>query len=160
MTAAYPPATPGLPLPPITPLTPAQVQQLSPNALAYLGDTVYELWVRMAYLFPPKKAHAYHQQVVAQVRAEAQVLALQRLLPDLTAAEQDILRRGRNASGQGPKRLEPELYQQASSLETLIGYLYLTNPERLFELLAKLALEPEPNLDATAVNPVSLFGDA
>jgi ribonuclease III family protein len=125
---------------PTTPPTIEQIQQLSPLALAYLGDTVYELWMRTAYLFPPKRSQTYHQQVVAQVRAEAQAAHLQVLLPNLSPEEQDILRRGRNAAPRGPKRVSPELYQQATSLETLIGYLYLTDRDRLQVLFSKLNL--------------------
>jgi ribonuclease-3 family protein len=52
------------------------------------------------------------------------------------------LRRGRNAATASPRRLDPEIYQQATSLETLMGYLYLTDPQRLTELLAHLELDP------------------
>jgi ribonuclease III family protein len=123
---------------------PTQVSQLSPAALAYLGDAVYELHVRTRFLFPPKRSHAYHQQVVAQVRAEAQSSHLQLLLPHLTAVELDAIRRGRNAATGRPRRLDPEVYQQATSFETLIGYLYITNPQRLSELLALLHFHPTP----------------
>jgi ribonuclease III family protein len=119
-------------------INPNQVPQLSPAALAYLGDAVYELHVRSKFLFPPKRSHVYHQQVVAQVRAEAQSSHLQQLLPHLTSAELDTSRRGRNAANGRPRRLDPEVYQQATSFETLIGYLYITNPQRLAELLALL----------------------
>jgi ribonuclease III family protein len=71
---------------------PNQVPQLSPAALAYLGDAVYELYVRTSFLLPPKRSHVYHQQVVAQVRAEAQSSHLQRLSIHLTSAELDVLR--------------------------------------------------------------------
>jgi ribonuclease III family protein len=121
-----------------------QVPQLSPAALAYLGDGVYELYVRSQLLFPPKRSHVYHQQVVAQVRAEAQSSHLQLLLPHLTSAELDVSRRGRNAANGRPRRLDPEVYQQATSFETLIGYLYLINPQRLAELLALLPLDSTP----------------
>ena len=120
---------------------PNQVPQLSPAALAYLGDAVYELHVRTRFLLPPKRSHAYHQQVVAQVRAEAQASHLQLLWDHLTAAELDVVRRGRNATNGRPRRLDPEVYQQATSFETLIGYLYITNPQRLSELLALLHLD-------------------
>jgi ribonuclease III family protein len=115
-----------------------RVPQLSPAALAYLGDAVYELHVRSKFLFPPKRSHVYHQQVVAQVRAEAQSQHLQLLSSYLTSAELDVSRRGRNAANGRPRRLDPEVYQQATSFETLIGYLYITNPQRLAELLALL----------------------
>lgn len=113
-------------------------KQASPAALAYLGDAVYELYVRARYLVPPKRLQDYHAQVVSHVRAESQALQLRLLQPHLTAAEQDILRRGRNAASTKSKRADPKTYQQATSLETLIGYLYLTNPQRLFQLLTYL----------------------
>ncbi|NET56406.1 MAG: Mini-ribonuclease 3 [Symploca sp. SIO2E6] len=115
-----------------------KIQQLSPASLAYLGDAVYELFFRTCYLLPPKRLKDYHRQVVAQVRAETQALTLQSLKPHLTDNELDILRRGRNAATGTPRRLPPEIYQQASSLETLLGYLYLTDPQRLIQLLAHL----------------------
>jgi ribonuclease III family protein len=125
-------------------IPPDRVPQLSPAALAYLGDAVYELFVRTNFLLPPKRAHVYHQQVVAQVRAEAQSSHLQLISPHLTTAELDVIRRGRNAASGRPRRLDPEVYQQATSFETLIGYLYITNPPRLWELLALLHLDPTP----------------
>ncbi|MGK7933356.1 MAG: Mini-ribonuclease 3 [Microcystaceae cyanobacterium] len=113
---------------------------MSPNALAYIGDAVYELWIRTVYLSPPKRISTYHQQVVDQVRAESQAEYLQRLYPHLSASEKEIVRRGRNAVTSKPKRLSLRVYQQATSLETLIGYLYLEDPQRLTELLAKIVL--------------------
>ncbi|MFP4008662.1 MAG: Mini-ribonuclease 3 [Spirulinaceae cyanobacterium] len=117
------------------------IEQLSPVALAYLGDAVYELYLRTYYLLPPQRISAYHQQVVAQARAERQADHLQALEVDLTETERDILRRGRNAATRCPQRLSAAVYRQATSLETLIGYLYLTNPDRLNQLLAKLELD-------------------
>jgi ribonuclease-3 family protein len=119
-------------------LSTVQIQQLSPVALAYLGDAIYELYVRRYYLIPPKRIQLYHHQVVAQVRAESQANHLQSLLPHLTSTELDILKRGRNAATVKSRRIDPEIYQQASSLETLIGYLYLTDLPRLTELFAQL----------------------
>lgn len=120
----------------------SKIQQVSPASLAYLGDAVYELYIRSCYLLPPRRISDYHNQVVAQVRAEAQANHLRSLQPHLTASELEILRRGRNAVTGSPRRLDPEIYQQASSLETLMGYLYLTDPQRLLQLLAYLELDP------------------
>ena len=118
----------------------AQVRQISPAALAYLGDAIYELYMRSHYLLPPKRIQLYHNQVVAQVRAEAQAQQLQSLQLHLTEAEQAILKQGRNAARR-TKRVDPEIYQQATSLETLLGYLYLTDPKRLADLLSQLSIE-------------------
>lgn len=122
-------------------LTPAEIQKISPSAWAYLGDAVYELYIRNYYLIPPKRSRYYHQLVVAQVRAETQANHLHNLKPHLTSAELDILKRGRNAAFGKPRRLDPEIYQQATSLETLIGYLYLTDPQRLNQLLGYIELD-------------------
>ncbi|NJM70032.1 MAG: ribonuclease III [Scytonema sp. RU_4_4] len=119
----------------------AQLQQISPTALAYLGDAVCELYVRMFYLLPPRRPKVYHNLVVAQVRAETQAKMLQSLYPYLSSTELEIVRRGRNAATGRPKRVDPATYQQATSLETLLGYLYLTDFQRLTELLEKLNLE-------------------
>ena len=115
-----------------------QIERLSPIALAYIGDAVFELYVRTKFLMPPKRMASYHSQVVTQVRAESQAIHLSSLLPDLTDAEKEILRRGRNACVAKPRRLDRQTYQQATGLEALIGYLHLTNLQRLAELLAKL----------------------
>ncbi|AFY44228.1 Mini-ribonuclease 3 [Nostoc sp. PCC 7107] len=124
-------------------ISPTQVQQISPAALAYIGDAIYELYARISYLLPLQRLETYHRLVVAQVRAETQALHLRSLIPHLREAELEIVRRGRNASTGRPKRLAPEIYQQATSLETLIGYLYLTDIPRLTELLQKLHLDQE-----------------
>ena len=115
-----------------------QIERLSPIALAYIGDAVFELYVRTKLLMPPKRMASYHSQVVTQVRAESQALHLSLLLPYLVDSEKEILRRGRNACTTKPRRLSRQTYQQATGLEALIGYLHLTNPQRLQELLDKL----------------------
>jgi ribonuclease-3 family protein len=124
-------------------LSSSQIQQLSPVALAYLGDAVYELFFRSCYLFPPQRIQAFHRQVVAQVRAEAQANHLQTWLPHLTAAELEWVKRGRNAAVGRPRRVDAAVYQQATSLETLVGYLYLTDVPRLTDLLTLLKLDSD-----------------
>lgn len=113
----------------------SQVNALSPAALAYLGDAVYELKMRAHHLTPPSRMQDYHGRVVADVRAEAQAACARQIFLQLTEAEQVFFKKGRNAATNCPKRLPLETYQQATALETLIGYLYLTNPVRLQELL-------------------------
>ncbi len=120
-----------------------QIRQLSPASLAYVGDAIYELYVRTYYLLPPKRISDYHERVVAQVRAETQAAHLKSLLTYLDESEREIVRKGRNAATGGRRGLSKAIYQQATSLETLLGYLYLKNPDRLSQLLEKLELEPD-----------------
>ncbi len=116
----------------------SSLMEISPVAFAYIGDAVYELFVRCHYLFPPRKIADYHQQVVQQVRAETQAYHLQNLYPFLTDIEKNWVRRGRNSVNKSPRRLPRQTYQQATGLETLLGYLYIANPERLEFLLTKI----------------------
>ncbi|MEM7066239.1 MAG: ribonuclease III domain-containing protein [Cyanobacteria bacterium P01_B01_bin.77] len=120
------------------------VQAVSPVSLAYIGDAVFELYVRMKFLWPLQRIQQFHQQVVSQVKAEQQADYLNQLMPHLDPAEADIVRRGRNATSKSPKRLSAKIYRQATAFETLVGYLYLTNQSRLLELLNRLAISPSP----------------
>ncbi len=119
----------------------AKIKQISPASLAYLGDAVYELYVRTYYLLPAQRPANYHDRVVKQVRAEAQAAHLKSLLDRLDDRELEIVRRGRNAANGGRRGLDRNIYQQATSLETLLGYLYINNPNRLRELLERLELD-------------------
>ncbi|MDJ0701795.1 MAG: ribonuclease III domain-containing protein [Leptolyngbyaceae cyanobacterium MO_188.B28] len=125
-------------------LSDPQIQSLSPSALAYIGDAVYELYVRTAYLFPPRRSQTYHHLVVEHVKAERQAKHLQTLIPYLTDGELEVIRRGRNAALRKNRRVEPSVYQQASSFETLIGHLYVADSHRLWQLLGHLRLGSTP----------------
>jgi ribonuclease III family protein len=130
------------------PLAANTAQMLSPAALAYLGDSVYELYIRTQYLLPPSRIRDYHQQVVNCVRAETQAAFVKALMPHLSPEEIRIVKQGRNAATGHPKRLSLEIYRYATALETLVGYLYLTDIDRLSELLSRFCLaeltKPEP----------------
>ena len=123
-------------------IQPQHVQSVSPVALAYIGDAVFELYIRMHFLWPPQRIQAFHQCVVSQVKAEQQADYLSQLVPHLSETEADIVRRGRNATSKSPRRLSAQIYRQATAFEALIGYLYITNQSRLSELLNKLIIAP------------------
>jgi ribonuclease III family protein len=112
--------------------------ELGPLQLAWLGDGVWELHQRLRHCRAPARSQALHRQVVAEVRADAQALALQRLEPLLKEGELAWVRRGRNRAGRGPRRGDPATYGQATGFETLLGWLFLHDPPRLVELLDHL----------------------
>ncbi|MEM6835684.1 MAG: ribonuclease III domain-containing protein [Cyanobacteria bacterium P01_C01_bin.120] len=124
-------------------LSESQLRSLSPLAFAYVGDAVYELFVRTQLLMPPRQIRTFHREVVDQVRAEQQSHYIEYLKPHLTDAETDILRRARNAVSGRKVRANLHDYRQATALEALLGYLYLTNSSRLMELLALLPITAE-----------------
>lgn len=123
-----------------------QLSTLSPISLAYIGDAVFELYVRSRLLMPAKRIRDYHQQVVSQVKAEQQSHYADVLLPHLSELEKDILRRGRNATTGRNRRAKGQVYQKATGLEALIGFLYLSDSARLLSLLNRLEIAPlQPN---------------
>eukprot|EP00262_Sarcandra_glabra_P010302 TRINITY_DN2540_c0_g1_i1.p1 TRINITY_DN2540_c0_g1~~TRINITY_DN2540_c0_g1_i1.p1 ORF type:complete len:229 (+),score=36.72 TRINITY_DN2540_c0_g1_i1:39-725(+) len=113
------------------------------TSLAYIGDCIYELYARRHFLFPPLSIDDYNDRVIAVVRCEAQDALLKKLLDDdyLSEEERDVLRWGKNISSgktRTKKRAGVAVYNRASSLETLVGFLYLTNVKRLEDLMLKL----------------------
>ncbi|KAL1811317.1 uncharacterized protein LOC108227761 isoform X1 [Daucus carota subsp. sativus] len=113
-------------------------------SLAFIGDCIYELYARRHFLFPPLNIEEYNDRVMAVVRCEAQDAMLRKLLNDKVLSEEeiDIIRWGKNigsaAKTRTKKRAGVAVYNRASSFETLIGYLYLTNTKRLQEVMLKL----------------------
>jgi ribonuclease III family protein len=118
----------------------AQLNTLAPVSLAYIGDAVFELYVRSRLLIPAQRIRDYHDQVVNRVKAEQQAQYVDILMPHLSDAEQDIFRRGRNATSGRHRRAAAQSYQKATGFETLLGFLYLSDQARLFELLNRLDL--------------------
>ena len=115
---------------------PRQIPALN---LAYVGDTVYDLYVR-AYLIHthPETVHNLHLLSARMVCAQGQARAFFALEPMLTEEELAIYRRGRNAhSGTVPKNANVMDYRVATGLETLLGHLWvLGREERVDELMA------------------------
>jgi len=112
--------------------------ELGPLQLAWLGDAVWELHQRLQRCRRPGRSHSLHQEVVQLVRADAQAGALERLDGLLSEAELDLVRRGRNRAGRGPRRGDAAAYGQATGFEALLGWLFLHDPSRLVELLDHL----------------------
>lgn len=106
--------------------------------LAYLGDTVYDLYVRSCLVQKGGKVYQLHRQAVKMVCAHAQSEALGRIEELLTDAEADVVRRARNAHQNPPKHADPAEYHRATGLEALIGWLYVTDQRvRMDELIRK-----------------------
>lgn len=114
------------------------VNMLSPLTWAYVGDAVYELYIRTNLVNNSKlKPHKLHIESIKYVKAKAQAEILKRIESDLTDEEKDIVRRARNAENHHlPKNADPADYMYSTAFEGLIGFLYLTKrDERLKEIL-------------------------
>jgi ribonuclease-3 family protein len=116
----------------------ADVNQLSPLVWAYIGDCIYEIFIRTHLVNNSNaKPHRLHIETIKYVKAKAQADTLAKIKECLTEKEKEIVRRGRNAENHHvAKNASVAEYSQATAFEALIGYLYLTKQdERLQEIL-------------------------
>lgn len=119
--------------------TKEEVRQLNPLVLAFIGDGVYEVFIR-SYIIDRNRnmsVHKLHIKTISYVRAHEQSNFMNQLTELLNEEELSIYKRGRNAkSGTIPKNADVREYRNATGFEALIGYLYLIDDkERLEELL-------------------------
>ena len=113
-------------------------QSYSSLTLAYVGDAVYEVFIRTRLTENgDKKVNRLHKEAKNFVSAKAQSLIVEALLDSLTPDEIDIFKRGRNTKvNTKAKNADFKEYHNATGLETLFGFLYLSgNKERLTELM-------------------------
>ena len=117
-------------------------KELNPLQMAYVGDTIHDLYVRSMLLSRGMTVGAMHKQAVRMVSAFAQARMLEALEQELTEAEADIARRGRNSQAKhaAPKHADPADYAHATGLEALWGYLYLSGQQQRLDELIKTAL--------------------
>lgn len=114
---------------------------LSPVTLAFVGDCVYELFVREDLVTEANRPGAdLHGEKIKIVNANAQQASVNFLMDYLTEEEKAVYRRGRNAhTGHTPKNMSSASYHAATGFEALIGYLYLNDElDRLRELFSLL----------------------
>ncbi len=112
-------------------------RQLSPLTLAFLGDAVFEVFVRERLVcMGSRPVSELHRLAVERVCCKAQAEGSKKLEGRLSEEEADIFRRGKNARpGHIPRNAEVSDYHTATALEALFGYLYLCGrTERLCEL--------------------------
>ena len=117
-----------------------EVNLISPLTWAYIGDCVYELFIRTHLVETTNlKPHKLHIEAVKQVKAKAQANKLEELQEMLTEEEKEIVRRTRNTENHHvAKNADQRDYMYATAFEGLIGYLYLSEQkERLEQILNK-----------------------
>ena len=121
-------------------LTPEKAVQEKPLALAFVGDSVFDLYVREYVRASGLNTHMLHREAVKFVSAHAQAEAFIAIETQLTPQEAYIYRRGRNTKPTTvPKNAGVKDYRSATGMETLVGYLFLTGQlERLDELMGKI----------------------
>lgn len=122
------------------------VNMLSPLNLAFVGDTVFDLFVRETLVCRANRpVNKLHKKATDLVKASSQAKAAEKIKDILTEEEQSVIRRGRNAhTNHKAKNMSEADYHLATGLEALFGYLYLKGEiDRLREIFSKIIEEEE-----------------
>ena len=117
---------------------------MSPLVLAYLGDTVYESYIREHLIRQNinRKVNNLHKLAIQYSKAKAQATIIHELEDELTEEEMKIFKRGRNQKSlTAPKNADIIDYKYATGFEALIGYLYLSEDKERLEYIVKKGIE-------------------
>lgn len=142
-------------------LNPEDVDAIPLSVLAYVGDAVYELYVRESLLKSRRCGEHWdidldelHKEAVLRVCATAQAQALADLESFLAPEEADVARRARNIRvGRGPRSMPVLDYRHSTGFEAVIGYLYLLGRDiRLEELMSEALSLIEARLAKSDLN--------
>ena len=125
-----------------------EVNMMSPLTWAYVGDAVYELYIRTHLVNKTNlKPHKLHIEAIKYVKAQSQAQALKKIEVNLTEKEKEIVRRGRNTENHHvAKNASVQDYMYSTAFEALIGYLYLTNQEKRIKELVEMIISTRPEI--------------
>lgn len=126
-------------------LTSDEVRMISPLKLAYLGDAVYEMYVRIYVVNKCKKSvNDLNRESVRLVKAGAQANAVKEMneLGLLTEQEWATVKKGRNQkSHTSAKNASLADYKYATGFESMIGYLSITEQKERLEEVIGIAIK-------------------
>ncbi len=111
------------------------MQELNIKNYAHIGDAVYEVFIREKTVMMTSNLNRLHKYTVHFVNAKFQTELLEKLSPFFNEKEIDIARRARNIPTSSLRHINKALHSSATSFEAVLGYNYLHNKERYFELL-------------------------
>ena len=119
------------------------IREVNVKTLAYIGDVVYELYVREHVISNSREqVNKLHKKTIKYVSAKAQAKIVEILNDELLDEEKDIIRRGRNAEANTvPKNTDVITYKIATGFEALIGYLYLQKNEARLKYIISKSIE-------------------
>ena len=119
------------------------MKQLNIDALAYMGDAVYEQYIREGLLSGGiQQANSLHRAATKYVKAQAQAQAVRGMFDELTEEEQRLVKRARNHKFKSKaKNADPVTYKWATGFEAFVGYLYLAGEEERLSWVMNRAVE-------------------
>lgn len=115
------------------------MEELNLRNYAYIGDAVWELFIREHTILQTQNAKILHKITTDKVKASFQAGLLQQIEENLTEQEQELARRGRNLPIPVARRSNQHEYRQATAFEVLIGWWYLNDKQRLNDFFDNFA---------------------
>ncbi|NLO62204.1 MAG: Mini-ribonuclease 3 [Clostridiaceae bacterium] len=125
----------------IIPILNEDIREVPASVLAYVGDAVFELYVRLHVAARSRtKSGTIHKQAIGMVNAAAQAKTARAIMDLLTEEELSVFRRGKNSNpASSARNASPSDYKYATGMEAVIGYLFLMDKQdRLDELLTRM----------------------
>ncbi len=110
------------------------MQELNIKNYAHIGDSVYEVFIREHTIMMTSNLKRLHEYTIHFVNAKFQTELLEKLTPYFTEKEKDLARRARNIPTSPSRRIDRALHSTATSLEVVLGYNYIHDKNRFFEL--------------------------
>lgn len=125
------------------------IKEINPLVLAFLGDAIYEVYIRK-YLINLGICNVNDLQTksIDYVSAKSQASILKKMLDInfFSEEEMDVIKRARNSKSKShPKNCDIVTYKHATAFEALIGYLSLLNQENRIEEIMGYILDEENN---------------
>ncbi len=110
------------------------MKEIPIRSYAYIGDAVYEVFVREKTIFLAEKPDKLHNITSSVVKAQFHAELLEQIRDFVNEEEKEIIRRARNLSVTTSRRTNQVLHRLSTAFEALTGYLYLHDKTRLKEL--------------------------
>lgn len=125
----------------------AEINSFSPLSLAYIGDAVYEVYIRSHVMNNGNmQVNKFHREATRYVSANAQSNIIHRIMQFLTEEEISVFKRGRNAhSYTSAKNADIVAYRHATGFEALIGYLFILKQFDRINEIVKMSIEAVEN---------------
>lgn len=122
----------------------AEARNIAPRILAHLGDAVFHLFERENEVLSSVTVKQMHERMASRASASNQADILDAIHNMLNEEEQEVVRRARNAKAQiSGKNQSVGAYRKATAFEALLGFLYLTDHERLLAVLRQTRQAPK-----------------
>lgn len=119
------------------------INSYSPLALAYIGDSIYDLIIKTMVINEGNaQVQKLHKKTSSLVQASAQSQMMRAMQEHLTEEEHGVYKRGRNAKSVSPAKNQSITdYRRATGFEALMGYLYLKKEWKRMVELVKIGLD-------------------